>query len=58
MNVNVAVSMLEERICGKIEKFAPMKVVETRTRYVNWISDKTKNEMKKQRHGKAKSQAD
>ena len=44
-NVNVANSILEEGICRIIETEAPLKTVQVRTRYKNWISLETKTEM-------------
>ena len=45
LNVNVANGMLEERIRGILDTFAPMRVVQARTTYQNWITKETKEEM-------------
>ena len=41
-NVDIANSLLEDRICGIIDTEAPLKTVQIRTKYKNWISDSTK----------------
>ena len=46
MDVNVANSLLEDRIRGILDKIAPMRTVQARTKYHNWISSDTKNEMR------------
>ena len=45
MNVDVATSTLESKICQILDKFAPMKVVQARNRYRSWLSNETKLEM-------------
>ena len=40
--VNLANSRLEEKACKIMDKLAPMKTVQTRTTYKNWISNDTK----------------
>ena len=37
--------MLEDRIRDIMDTFAPMRVVQSRTTYQNWISRETKEEM-------------
>ena len=44
-DVNVANSLLEERICGIVDKFATLKIIQSITKYNNWISRETKKEM-------------
>ena len=41
-NVDVANSLLEDRICAILDMFAPMVTIQTRTRYKNFITDETK----------------
>ena len=44
--MNLAVSKLEETICKIMDELAPMKTMQSRTKYNNWLSEDTKNEMK------------
>ena len=45
-NVNIAASKLEDTICTIMDELAPMKTVQSRTNFNNWLSEDTKNEMK------------
>ena len=44
-NVNIANSLLEEKIIKIIESEAPMSIVQSRTRYCSWLSQQTKDKM-------------
>ena len=44
-NVDVATSMLEERIKKIIDRLAPIKTIQPRSHFKNWISQDTKNTM-------------
>ena len=44
-NVDVASSLVEEFFCKIIDSEAPMITVQTRTKYMNWLTDNTKAEM-------------
>ena len=46
-DVNVVSSLLEERIRTIMDKYAPMRTVQIRTKYQNWLSEETKMEMDK-----------
>ena len=47
LDVNVANSMLEDRIRKIIETEAPMKTTQNRAKYNKWMTDNTKAEMLK-----------
>ena len=44
-NVDLANSLLEDNLSSIIEKHAPMKTIQARTHYKNWLSDPTKTLM-------------
>ena len=45
-DVNVANSLFEEKLGGIMDECAPMKTVQVRSRYNNWIREDTKKEMR------------
>ena len=45
-NLDVVNTMIEDRICSIMDTEAPFKTVQTRTRYLNWLSDTTKTKMR------------
>ena len=44
-NVDTANSLLEELFCHTLDKHAPIGTCQIRTRYNNWISQETKDQM-------------
>ena len=44
-DVDIASSLLEDKICAIMDKEAPMKVIQHRTKYREWVSEDTKLEM-------------
>ena len=43
---NLANTILEDNIVGILDILAPMTVIQTRTKYISWLSDSTKNLMR------------
>ena len=45
-DLDVVNTMIEDRICSIMDTEAPLKTVQTRTKYLNWLSDTTKTKMR------------
>ena len=44
-DVNVANALLEEKVCQIMDKFAPMRTIQVRSDYKDWLKDATKVKM-------------
>ena len=44
-DVNVAVSLLTTKLSSALDKYAPIKTIQVRSRYAPWLSERTKEIM-------------
>ena len=55
-NVELAVKIFSEKIVNVLDQFAPVRTIQSRTKYVPWLSIETKNLMNERNNAKMKQQ--